>query len=427
MLWKIKVSNKKRIGLLFICLFLFTSVPLPVYAFDMTGGTSESNETVLRSSGDVSLAPMTAHTASTGTRWKTVGFYITASTTGHQGVHNAKSEKSFFRLKNSWAKDVVNGATTKTYFTIPASVIRKAIENAGIDTSDTNVVYLQGVLEGRQVYSNGSYKKLTKDCFTVGELWDTTRSGSRYLYNRTGGIGWPSRLKEDWKQRHDIKLTLKGMPMKAVYYRYTPLDERKSGEPAFERKYYTTSSNNKWTSSATGYDSIKEGNGLNFKYDSVQGGISKVRVTFGSSPGNLKKVNGYDYKYTYLLYRISWSYAKSKVQSNGRKPHNNIKSFPSKNAMLTKDGHYTTSYQNWLDDVVRQTKHGPFKYDDEGIELNFYYKKAKRESETKKETVENEDTNLIAAPGAVIQADARPAEKKPKFRYATYACKRPIP
>lgn len=114
--------------------------------------------------------------ATSGTRWKTVGFTITRekclSGKYGNGGYPTKLEHATIHLKESWKEERSSSSTVYVTFTIPQSVVSKALIKAGMgDIKNDDVLYLHGIF---QVTHNGNDyggKKYSLPAIASAESW----------------------------------------------------------------------------------------------------------------------------------------------------------------------------------------------------------------------------------------------------------------
>lgn len=128
--------------------------------------------------GDLTFT-LTAAPASSSTNphWKTVGFYITKNTTGHNGKESAKASDCIFfsnMPKGCKVDETKKDGLVYTSFTIPKKYVLELCKKAGVSyeslTATGDKVYLQGVLQG---YKPSTGKALTERCYTLSQMKKT--------------------------------------------------------------------------------------------------------------------------------------------------------------------------------------------------------------------------------------------------------------
>ena len=128
-----------------LAIFLLCSIFLTLFE---PFGTASANAAINRSissesdkiasvDGDGNLRfKLSARAASSGTRWKTVGLYVTSDPTGRNGKESTKAKDCVFfdKLPKGCSKsDKVRGDTVTTAFTISKDVFNRMCDKAGVN------------------------------------------------------------------------------------------------------------------------------------------------------------------------------------------------------------------------------------------------------------------------------------------------------
>lgn len=134
---KVKIKNLVIFLLCFVLLALFEPFgDASAYAAINRSISSESDK-VARIDDDGTLKfVLTAQAASSGTRWKTVGLYVTSDPTGRNGKESTKAKDCVFfdKLPKGCSKsDRVRGDTVITTFTISKEVFNRMCDKAGVN------------------------------------------------------------------------------------------------------------------------------------------------------------------------------------------------------------------------------------------------------------------------------------------------------
>ena len=132
--------------------------------------------------------------ATTGIRWKTVGFTITRekcmSGPKANGGDPTQLEHATINLKPEWKVEDSDYDKIKVIFTMPKAVVNKALINAGFG----------GIKNGEVIYLHGIHQ-VTHDGKNYG--------GKKYTYSSIRNAeGWAN--KDDFKDRFDIKVVYQG-------------------------------------------------------------------------------------------------------------------------------------------------------------------------------------------------------------------------
>ena len=224
---KVKIKNLVIFLLCFVLLALFEPFgDASAYAAINRSISSESDK-VARIDDDGTLKfVLTAHAASSGTRWKTVGLYVTSDPTGRNGKESTKAKDCVFfdKLPKGCSKsDRVRGDTVITTFTISKEVFNRMCDKAGVNLKtlqkNGGKVYIQGVLQGYSISKGGSKRNVTERCYTYKQM-SNTRNTRRVNGSTWYGIGWPASCNEGWRARYDIAVEYKKVeaPVTINYY-----------------------------------------------------------------------------------------------------------------------------------------------------------------------------------------------------------------
>lgn len=345
---------------------------------------------------------LSATAATSGTYWQTVGFYITTNTTGKCGSTRSSDWRNVLWLTDANVDNKTADGIVKSTFTFPWSKVKTILKNAGIsDTSTT--IYFQGILRG-YTYRNGKKVWLTDPCYTLQQMQYTRQHP---------GIGWKSSCDAGWQARYDLPLTLDTPPAQmSVNYFMKVAGSNSTSSKMFKKLLSYTNDENekadsgqpKWVDRNQNYGSILEGNGLGFSRLEYKQLTNKVSVTQFNAPKKLSSVIG-EYQLMrwtngteYYLYKIAWSYGSSKTSStSGVKPCHGTYTFNGN--ILDGDGRLSDAYLAAYEDMINLAYR--VVDDDNGMELNFFYKKGNKKS---LQTVDN-------ASSAVIQSDDRGSEE----------------
>ena len=224
---KVKIKNLVIFLLCFVLLALFEPFgDASAYAAINRSISSESDK-VARIDDDGTLKfVLTAQAASSGTRWKTVGLYVTSDPTGRNGKESTKAKDCVFfdKLPKGCSKsDRVRGDTVITTFTISKEVFNRMCDKAGVNLKtlqkNGGKVYIQGVLQGYKISKGGSKRNVTERCYTYKQM-SNTRNTRRVKGSTWYGIGWPASCNEGWRARYDIAVEYKKVeaPVTINYY-----------------------------------------------------------------------------------------------------------------------------------------------------------------------------------------------------------------
>ena len=135
---KVKIKNLVIFLLCFVLLALFEPFgDASAYAAINRSISSESDK-VARIDDDGTLKfVLTAHAASSGTRWKTVGLYVTSDPTGRNGKESTKAKDCVFfdKLPKGCSKKDETDRTgmVTTSFTISKDVFNSMCDKAGVN------------------------------------------------------------------------------------------------------------------------------------------------------------------------------------------------------------------------------------------------------------------------------------------------------
>ena len=387
---KVKIKNLVIFLLCFVLLALFEPFgDASAYAAINRSISSESDK-VARIDDDGTLKfVLTAQAASSGTRWKTVGLYVTSDPTGRNGKESTKAKDCVFfdKLPKGCSKsDRVRGDTVITTFTISKEVFNRMCDKAGVNLKtlqkNGGKVYIQGVLQGYSIGKGGSKRNVTERCYTYRQM-SNTRNTRRVNGSTWYGIGWPASCNEGWRARYDIAVEYKKVeaPVTINYYQscedkwklvlsVTNSDDGKIEKNPATRNLNKANTGYQW-SSTSGSGSIASGDrglGLEKKYYIS---LSEIKTSSKSLPARLSGVGAGEGKTSnYYLYKTSVSKRKSK--KNGAIRNKVAKTsapiFKSCN-FADKDGNLTDSYTKWLK-TARQT----FEVYNGGTVINVLYK-----------------------------------------------------
>ena len=330
-----------------------------------------------------------AHAASSGTRWKTVGLYVTSNPTGRNGKEGTTAKDCVFfdKLPKGCSKsDRTIGNTVITTFNISKDVFNRMCDKAGVNLKtlqkNGGKVYIQGVLQGYKISKGGSKRNVTERCYTYKQM-SNTRNTRRVNGSTWYGIGWPASCNEGWRARYDIAVEYKKVeaPVTINYYQsyegkwklvlsVTNSDDGKIEKNPATRNLNKANTGYQW-SSTSGSGSIASGDrglGLEKKYYIS---LSEIKTSSKSLPTRLSGVGAGEGKTSnYYLYKTSVS--KQKSAKNGpirnKVAKTNAPVYKSCN-FADKDGNLTDSYTKWLK-TARQT----FETYNGGTVINVLYK-----------------------------------------------------
>ena len=332
---KVKIKNLVIFLLCFVLLALFEPFgDASAYAAINRSISSESDK-VARIDDDGTLKfVLTAQAVSSGTRWKTVGLYVTSDPTGRNGKESTKAKDCVFfdKLPKGCSKsDRVRGDTVITTFTISKEVFNRMCDKAGVNLKtlqkNGGKVYIQGVLQGYRIGKGGSKRNVTERCYTYRQM-SNTRNTRRVNGSTWYGIGWPASCNEGWRARYDIAVEYKKVeaPVTINYYQsyegkwklvlsVTNSDDGKIEKNPATRNLNKANTGYQW-SSTSGSGSIASGDrglGLEKKYYIS---LSKIKTSSKSLPARLSSVGAGEGKTSnYYLYKTSVS--KQKSAKNG--------------------------------------------------------------------------------------------------------------
>lgn len=383
----------------------------------------------LDSNGNLTFS-LNAQVASTGTRWRTVGLYVTSDPTGRNGKESTKAKDCVFfdKLPKGCSKTdrVSANGVVVTKFIISKDVFNRMCDKAGVNLKtlqkNGGKVYIQGVLQGYKISKGGSKRNVTERCYTYKQM-SNTRNTRRVNGSTWYGIGWPAICNEGWRARYDIAVEYKKVeaPVTINYYQsyegkwklvlsVTNSDDGKIEKNPATRNLNKANTGYQW-SSTSGSGSIASGDrglGLEKKYYIS---LSEIKTSSKSLPARLSGVGAGEGKTSnYYLYKTSVSKRKSK--KNGAIRNKVAKTsapiFKSCN-FADKDGNLTDSYTKWLK-TARQT----FEVYNGGTVINVLYKK--NSLKPKPDSHEDEDVISVekltpASTSAVIQSDKRDNEQ----------------
>ena len=386
--------------------------------------------------------------SSTNPHWKTVGFYITRKSTGHNGIEDTKSSYCIFfdnMPKGCKVDRHLQDGLVYTTFTIPKKYLLDMCDKSGVSyeslTATGGKVYLQGVLQG---YKPSTGKALTERCYTLSQM-KKTRYGRTVNGHYWSGIPWSGSCDEGWRQRYDIEVTYvpDESPVTINYYQWMQKAKKwklvasvtncKEGriEKDDSGGYFTRNINNginkQWQSNDTSKGTILDGNGLglagngkllpNGKYE-YNGlyyyGRKPISTSSKSIPAKLSSVlptgsnNTHGKLSNYYLFATRESEVSSQFSRGSRIAAKGTKTVTyRKNRYTDKSGALSESYKNWLS-KARQD----FKVLNGGTVINAYYKPQTNPETLKPEEDTISDSHLIPDTAkAVIQADNRGNEK----------------
>lgn len=167
---------KRRIILapLFMVVVLLTL--LYIHPPEIVSASSGVKAVIKEATGDLEFT-LTAAPASSSTNphWKTVGFYITRKSTGHNGIEDTKSSYCIFfdNMPKGCKKDEhLQDGLVYTTFTIPKKYVLEMCDKAKVDYESLQKtggkVYLQG-------YKPSNKRTLTERCYTLSQMKGTRR------------------------------------------------------------------------------------------------------------------------------------------------------------------------------------------------------------------------------------------------------------
>lgn len=114
--------------------------------------------------------------ASSGIRWKTVGFTITRekclSGKYNNGGYPTKLEHAAVFLKDEWKQERDGTSSVHVTFTIPQSVVSTALMKAGMgDIKHDDILYLHGIFQVTHNGKNYGSKKYSLPAISTAESW----------------------------------------------------------------------------------------------------------------------------------------------------------------------------------------------------------------------------------------------------------------
>ena len=343
----------------------------------------------LDSNGNLTFS-LNAQVASTGTRWRTVGLYVTSDPTGRNGKESIKAKDCVFfdKLPKGCSKTdrVSANGVVVTKFIISKDVFNRMCDKAGVNLKtlqkNGGKVYIQGVLQGYKIGKGGSKRNVTERCYTYRQM-SNTRNTRRVNGSTWYGIGWPASCNEGWRARYDIAVEYKKVeaPVTINYYQsyegkwklvlsVTNSDDGKIEKNPATRNLNKANTGYQW-SSTSGSGSIASGDrglGLEKKYYIS---LSEIKTSSKSLPARLSGVGAGEGKTSnYYLYKTSVSKQKSAKNGSIRNKvaKTNAPVYKSCN-FADKDGNLTDSYTKWLK-TARQT----FETYNGGTVINVLYK-----------------------------------------------------
>jgi hypothetical protein len=340
-------KNKRTKNLVFISLllcYILISLFEPfgivkAYAGINRSITSDSDRVaIVDNNGNLKFS-VKAVGASSGTRWKTVGLYVTSNPTGRNGKEGTTAKDCVFfdKLPKGCSKsDRTIGNTVITTFNISKDVFNRMCDKAGVNLKtlqkNGGKVYIQGVLQGYRIGKGGSKRNVTERCYTYKQM-SNTRNTRRVNGSTWYGIGWPASCNEGWRARYDIAVEYKKVeaPVTINYYQsyegkwklvlsVTNSDDGKIEKNPATRNLNKANTGYQW-SSTSGSGSIASGDrglGLEKKYYIS---LSEIKTSSKSLPTRLSGVGAGEGKTSnYYLYKTSVSKQKSKkMEPSGTK------------------------------------------------------------------------------------------------------------
>lgn len=149
------IVAKKKIAFLMLLTFLLIFVePFLGYAANNSISAGSSKTADIDTAGNLKFS-VKAVGASSGTRWKTVGLYVTSDPTGRNGKEGTKAKDCVFfdKLPKGCSKKDETDRTgiVTTTFTISKDVFNSMCDKAGVNLKtlqkNGGKVYIQGVLQ----------------------------------------------------------------------------------------------------------------------------------------------------------------------------------------------------------------------------------------------------------------------------------------
>lgn len=414
--------------------FLYLHPPETIHAATNVQATIKSN-------GDLRFT-LTAKKASSSQipHWQTIGFYVTAKTTGKNGKEGTKSSDcQFFNdMPKSWKSErIYKDGTVHTTFTIPKDNFLAMCDKAGVNydtlTATGGKVYLQGVLQG---YKPSTGKNLTERCYTLAQM-KNTRYNHRVNGTVFAGIGWSGSCDAGWRERYDIEVAYPEVesPVTINYYQYNKgewilvasvTNSRDGKIEDITKNVNSASRDYQWQSTDNSAGTILEGNGLGLKgngtkkangsyeYDGIYYyGKKAISTSSKALPSRLSKVLPNGSAGTvgdlskYYLYSTKESKVNAKKTNGARNKASGTKRVSYKGTYATDSGALTDSYLNWLPSARQD-----FKVLKGGTVINAFYKKqtVTSKSDYSEDTISDSYLSPETA-SAVIQADDRGNEK----------------
>lgn len=153
-----------------------------------------ANEADVKSEEGKIIFKTTDTRATTGIRWKTVGFTITRercmSGLKANGGDPTKLDHATINLNPVWKEEIPDGNEVHVTFTIPKAVVSKALINAGFGAIKNNdIIYLHGIHQVTHDGKNYGGRKYTYSSIRNAEPWANP---------------------DDFKDRFDIKVVYEG-------------------------------------------------------------------------------------------------------------------------------------------------------------------------------------------------------------------------
>ena len=162
------VAKKKIVFLMLLTFLLIFVEPFLGYAANNSISAGSSKTADIDTAGNLKFS-VKAVGASSGTRWKTVGLYVTSDPTGRNGKESTEAKDCVFfdKLPKGCSKtDITVGKTVTTTFTISKDVFNRMCDKAGVNLKtlqkNGGKVYIQGVLQGYKISKGGSKRNVTE-------------------------------------------------------------------------------------------------------------------------------------------------------------------------------------------------------------------------------------------------------------------------
>ena len=331
---------KKKIAFLMLLTFLLIFVePFLGYAANNSISAGSSKTADIDTAGNLKFS-VKAVGASSGTRWKTVGLYVTSDPTGRNGKESTKAKDCVFfdKLPKGCSKKDETDRTgiVTTTFTISKDVFNRMCDKAGVNLKtlqkNGGKVYIQGVLQGYRIGKGGSKRNVTERCYTYRQM-SNTRNTRRVNGSTWYGIGWPASCNEGWRARYDIAVEYKKVeaPVTINYYQsyegkwklvlsVTNSDDGKIEKNPATRNLNKANTGYQW-SSTSGSGSIASGDrglGLEKKYYIS---LSKIKTSSKSLPARLSSVGAGEEKHQIIICirRLCRSRKAKKMEPSGTK------------------------------------------------------------------------------------------------------------